>query len=59
MVGILDDGLFPKWAEAMDYEINRRWFLAAVLPSKDAKFYTLAKSCPRLDRGAVDPIRKQ
>lgn len=36
MVGILDDGLFPKWAEAMDYVINRRWFLGAVLPSKDA-----------------------
>lgn len=35
MVGILEDGLFPKWAEALDYVINRRWFLGAVLPSKD------------------------
>lgn len=35
MVGILKDGLFPKWAEAMDYVINRRWFLGAVVPSRD------------------------
>lgn len=35
MTGILNDGSFPKWAEAMDYVINRRWFLGAVVPSKD------------------------
>ncbi|KAL1875846.1 hypothetical protein Daus18300_003037 [Diaporthe australafricana] len=36
MTSILNDGLFPKWAEAMDYVINRRWFLGLVLPSKYA-----------------------
>lgn len=35
MVGILEDGLFPKWAEALDYVIDRRWYLGAVLPSKE------------------------
>ncbi|KAG8170050.1 hypothetical protein KVR01_000795 [Diaporthe batatas] len=35
MLGILQDGLFPKWAEALDYVIDRRWHLGAVVPKKD------------------------
>lgn len=35
MKKILDAGLFPKWAAAVDYVVNKRWILGAVVPSKD------------------------
>lgn len=35
MKAILDTGLFPKWAAALDYVVNKRWILGAVVPSKD------------------------
>ncbi|KAB2568565.1 Para-nitrobenzyl esterase [Lasiodiplodia theobromae] len=35
MKEILDTGLFPKWAAALDYIVNKRWILGAVVPSKD------------------------
>lgn len=35
MKEILDTGLFPKWAAAVDYVVNKRWILGPVVPSKD------------------------
>ncbi|KAK0647497.1 Para-nitrobenzyl esterase [Lasiodiplodia hormozganensis] len=35
MKEILDAGLFPKWAAAVDYVVNKRWILGAVVPSME------------------------